>query len=499
MAISFTKYVDIVSGVGGNAGVRERDLILRVFTTNDLVPPGSFIEFTTLSDVLAYFGSTSEEYKRAVFYFGWISKNITAPQKIAYARWADADEPPRIFGNVQDQALASFTSITAGTFSLKLGATTNTIGPIDFSGAASLAAVATLVQTAIRAKTGSMWTAATVAYDATRGSFNFVGGVAGAAAIATAAGTGGSDCAAQLGWLTGAILAPGADEETVTETLDASAQASDNFASFLFMPSLSVDEIEEAAAWNDAQNEKFMYCIPVTQANAAAYYTALAGYSGAGVTLSEIANEYPEQFPAMIGAATDYDRQNSVVNFMFQQATLTPGVTTTALSNTLDAERTNYYGRTQTAGQFRDFYQRGVLMGGDNDAVDMNTYFNEIWLKDAAGASILSLLLSVGRLPANKTGQIQLEGILQTVVDRALFNGTISVGKALNATQKLFISDQTGDDKAWYQVQNAGYWLGVTFESFVTEDSRTEWKAVYTLIYSKDDAIRKVEGSHQLI
>ena len=27
----------------------------------------------------------------------------------------------------------------------------------------------------------------------------------------------------------------------------------------------------------------------------------------------------------------------------------------------------------------------------------------------------------------------------------------------------------------------------------------TEWKAVYTLIYSKDDAIRKVEGSHVLI
>jgi hypothetical protein len=36
-------------------------------------------------------------------------------------------------------------------------------------------------------------------------------------------------------------------------------------------------------------------------------------------------------------------------------------------------------------------------------------------------------------------------------------------------------------------------------QSYVTVDGRTEWKAVYTLIYSKDDTVRKVEGSHVLI
>jgi hypothetical protein len=40
-------------------------------------------------------------------------------------------------------------------------------------------------------------------------------------------------------------------------------------------------------------------------------------------------------------------------------------------------------------------------MGLATDPVDMNVYANEIWLKDAAGAAILSLLLSLGKVSAN--------------------------------------------------------------------------------------------------
>ena len=84
-------------------------------------------------------------------------------------------------------------------------------------------------------------------------------------------------------------------------------------------------------------------------------------------------------------------------------------------------------------------------------------------------------------------------------MEQALFNGVISVEKPLTTVQKLYITEITGDDLAWHQVQNAGYWVDAVMQSYVTEDARTEWKCVYTLVYSKDDAIRKVEGSHILI
>lgn len=381
MAISFTKYVDITSGVGGSGGVRQRDLIGRIFTTNTALAVGTIVEVTTLADVATLFGTTSEEYKRASFYFGWVSKNISSPTKLSFARWDDATP------------------------------------------------------------------------------------------------------------------------ETITAALTASTESNNNFGSFCFTTTaaLSLLEVTEAATWNDAQNNMFHYCVATTAANASAWSTALIGLSGVSLTLDEIADEYHEMIPMIILAATNYTKRNAVQNYMFQQFTATPTVMTTALSTTYDNARVNYYGRTQTAGQSIDFYQRGVMMGLVTDATDMNTYANEQWLKDAAGSAIMSLLLSMPKVSANETGRAQLLSVIQSVIDSALFNGVISVGKTLDTTQKVYITSITGDDLAWHQVQAIGYWVDCSLKSYVTTDSRTEWKAVYTLLYAKDNIIRSVEGTHTLI
>lgn len=498
MAINFSRYVDIVSGVGGGAGVRQRDLIARIFSTNELIPTKSLIEFDTPDDVGTYFGTASEEYKRAAFYFGWISKNITKARKIAFARWADTATAPQLFGKVGNFSLNAFQAVTAGNLTITMGADTNAVGPVDFSLAASLSDVASILQTAIRAETGTQFASATVTYDAVRKSFNLEGSAAGVAPIAIEAGST-NDIANMLGWLAGAILSDGVAAESVTDALIESTDASNNFGSFLFMPALTDAQVEEVAQWNNTQNVLFMYCVPVSANDAADYYDMLKGYQGVGVTLSETADEFPEMVPMMILAATDYNRRNSTQNYMFQQFNLTPSVTRTVDANVYDPLRVNYYGRTQTAGQYIDFYQRGVLMGLATNPTDMNTYANEQWLKDAAGAAIMELLLSLAKVSANTAGRAQLLATIQSVIDRALFNGTISVGKPLGNTQKQFIIAQTGDPLAWVQVQNIGYWIDCVLQSYVTTDGRTEWKAVYTLIYSKEDTIRKVEGSHQLV
>lgn len=502
MAISFRKYVDITSGVGGGAAVRERDLITRIFTDNPLLPTGTQAEFDTLEDVGSYFGTNSEEYARAAFYFGWISKNITRAKKISFARWTPDAVAPRIYGAPATYALAQFTGISDGSITLTMGGTTQALSGIDFSGAASLAAVAGLIEDAIQAVVagGALWTAATVSYDAVRGSFNLLGGATGAAPISVAAGAGGTDISALIGWRdVDAILSAGAAAQTVTDVLDASAGSSNNFASFLFMPTLTDEEALEAATWANAQNVMFMFLLRTLEADAQANYDALKALAGTAMTLAPLSTEYDEMVPGIILAATDYSRRNSVQNYMFQQFALAAKVSSTTTSNELDAVRCNYYGVTQTAGQLLEFYQRGTMMGPATAPVDQNTFANEIWLKDAAGAAIMSLLLSLARVSANTKGRAQLIAVLQSVVDRALNNGTISVGKALNTTQKLYIAELTGEELAWYQVQNDGYWFDVAFLPVVTEDDRTEYKATYTLIYSKDDTVRKVEGTHVLI
>lgn len=723
MAISQSRYVDITSGVGAGAAASTRELIGRFFSTNSLIPTGTSLEFTSADEVATYFGSASDEYKRALFYFGWVSKNITSPKKISFARWADSATPATIYGAVADYTLADFTGISSGGFEFTLGGTTITLTGIDLTGAGSLSAVAALIQTAIRAQTsgGTDWTSALVTYNSTRKSFDFEGGLAGAgsaatgtitldtnvspgvratgtvtfttnaaandtvvingttitfvasgatgnqvnigatsddtasalqtflaasadtniakmtytvatnvvtctsvlygtvgnsytlaktgthitvsgavltggvaadtltvngiaitfvasgatgnqvlvgvSAAATAANiqtflsaatdpelleatyatvsnvttityreigtqgnsftlaksssnitisgatlTGGTDIsgiaveaapsgvdiAAPLGWLAGAILSDGSDAQTITALLSESAAESNNFGSFAFVGALTLDDVTEAATWNLAQNNSYLYSVPVLAADRDSWYSALSGIGGTTLTLAPLSTEYPEQEPMMILAATDYTQANSVQNFMFQQFALTPSVITNANANIYDALRINYYGQTQTAGQLISFYQRGVMMGLPTDALDQNTYANEIWLKDAASAAIMTLLLALSRVSADNTGRAQILSVVQDVINQAVNNGTISIGKPLTSAQKLTIASITADPNAWQQVENTGYWVNVEIIPYI-ESSTTKYKARYTLIYSKDDIIRKVEGRDVLI
>lgn len=499
--ISFKRYVDIVSGVGGGAGVRVRDLILRLFTNSPRVPSDGIVEMTSAADVGTYFGLASPEYLRAAFYFGFISKLITAPKRISFSRWADIASAARIYGATATRVVSQFTGITTGSFKLTLGGFTFDLTALNFSGATTLSNIATILQTAIQAQAGggAIWTGALVTYNATAQRFELVGGTTGAAPVATAVAATGVDIRSLLGWDATAVFSAGVAPEEPVVAFTRSAEANDNFGSFAFVQTITPAQIAAVAVQNDTYNVKFLYTVPVLAADAATTYAALSGLSGVAATLAPLSTEYPELLPSAILAATDYSRRNSVQNYMFQQAALTPSVTTNADADTMDANRINYYGRTQTAGQFLDFYQRGEMMGLATDPVDMNVYANEMWFKDAVGAAIMGLLLSAARVPANSTGRGQMLAILQSVIEAATFNGTISIGKPLTTTQKLFITNLTDDEQAWQQVFRLGYWLDGVMQSYVTTDSRTEWKFVYTLIYSKDDAIRKVQGSHILI
>lgn len=498
MSISITRYVDITSGVGAGGAVPQRELIGRIFTDNPKVPVDALITFDDASDVAAYFGAGSEEYARAAFYFAFISKSITAPKKIGYARWAKSASVARIYGAKVTSALSVFTAITSGTMTLNVGGTSAVLTGVNLSAAASYTDVATALQTAIRAAGGAVFTSATVTYDATAGVFNFVASGTGNNAISiTAPGT----LAGPLGWAsTAAVFSPGVVAVSAVTALAALTQSNNDFGSFCFLTGALTDaDISAVSAWNATNNVDFVFCARVTSANAAALSAANIGNAGTALVLAPVSTEYDEMMPMIVLAATDYTHRASVQNYMFQVANLTAKVTTDADANLYDGLRVNYYGVTQTAGKNILFFQRGILLGGITAPVDINTYANEIWLKDAATAALMSLLLAMPRIPANAEGRAQVLAILQDPIDRALFNGTISVGKSLTTQQKLFVGQMSGDPDAWHQVQDAGWWLDAVVEPYTGPGNTTEYRIVYTLIYAKDDTIRRVDGTHALI
>lgn len=501
MSIDITRYVAITSGVAATGGVAQRELIGRLFSEDPKVPTNGILEFTSAANVGAYFGTGSIEYARAVFYFGFVSKSLSAPRKLSFARHARAASPARIYGSVPIGSLLAFQSVTAGTLSLTIGAQTANLTGLNFSSAVSLANVASILQTAVQLAAGNQFTSATVAYDATAGAFNFVAssGQTAAAEISVNAAAGGS-IATLMGWSLGAVFSPATPVQTITEALTASTAISNNFGSFAFVSTtLTVDETLEAATWNAARNVEFIFSARTTAAYAVSLSAAVLAKAGTGVTLAPLTGEYPEMLPMMILAATNYQRPGSVQNYMYYQASgLTPAVTTDALADLYDPLRVNYIGQTQTAGQQLSFYQRGVLMGDPTAPVDMNVYANEIWFKDAANAAIMALLLALPRIPANADGRGQILAILQDPINLALNNGAISVGKTLTTAQRLYVTQLTDDPDAFQQVQAIGYWIDCQIEPRVVDDI-TIYVAVYTLVYGKDDTIRKVEGQHILV
>lgn len=491
--IPLTKYVDIVSGVAGAAVLPRREMIGRIFTSNVLVPPQSPLEFSSLNAVASHFGTTSEEYERAAKYFGWVSPVISTASKISYGRYAPAATAPQVHSNTTAKSLAAINELDDDTLTLTMGGYTAAMTGVDLSGSASIAAAMATLEALIQAEVygGDLFTGATVVYDPTTNRITLTGGETGEADISVS-GT----VADVLGWTSGATVCYGSDAQTPTESLIASDSQSDNFGSFLFIPALSNSQIADVAEWNDAQNVKYQYCVPTTKANQGALSALVDTYSGTGVTI--VVADFDEMAQMIVLAATPFERRNGVMTPMFKQFDFAATVTDEAESDQLDAARVNYIGRTQSAGRTVSFYQPAVLKGLSTDPLDMNTYGNEQWLKADAANQIMNLLLSQGQVTANDQGAALVGNALQETIDASVFNGIIASGKNMTNQQKAFITQATGDEYAWQQVQSIGYWYSVT----ITTDQVggvTRYKATYLLIYGKADAIRKVEGTHALI
>lgn len=496
MAIKITRYVDITSSVSGASSVAQRKLDHRRFVDDPRVPVGSIVEMGK-GDADAFFGSTSAEAVFARQYFAYVSPApASSPRALQFAAYAPSGRAPAVFGGTHS-SLAELNAISSGSVDITFGATSQSVTGVNLSAAGSLAAVATELQTAVRLESGAQFATATVTYDVSRASFVLTGGVVEDAAVAITGGT----LAPLLGWTgPGAILSPGVEAQEPIDAFQAAEQASDSFGSASFGESITVDQTEAVALYVAGENIKYQFYVSVTPSTYTATAAALDGIQSTGLILNATAGEYKEAIPAAIMSATDYDRRNAAINYMFRQVGgFTADVTTDALANVYDTARVNYYGQTASAGQNISFFQRGFLLGGATAPLDMSVHANEQWLKSYLTAQLLSLQLSLNKIPANNEGRGYILAQLADAINKAKLNGTIIVDKVLTVAQQISVTQLSGDPDAWRDVQTKGFWVDVVIVQTVPVSGVTEYEAQYTLIYSKGDVVRKVVGSHNLI
>lgn len=501
--ISSDRYVEIVSGVGGATAFATRQLILRLFTNSEAFPTNSVVNFSSESDLLSFLNndSTKEEYKQAVQYFSYVSKAIRKPKAISIARWAEVNTSAQVFGS-KTATLDKLKTYTAAVLDVTLGGSTYNATAIDLSAAASYAAIAAILEGKIQALDASL-SGATVAFNSASGGFDVdtSGDADGSLTFVSAT----SGFLSDIGLDATAVFSSGITAQTLTEVLTASDNLSNNFGSLAFVQDLDLTEIEEVATWVNGKNFAYLYCEKSTKANASAYFEALKGYGGLAVTLYDpsVIGEYPWLHPAAEAAAINPAKPNAFPNFMFaSDDALSPVITTDSEADTYDALRMNYMGRTQEAGNTKVWYQRGVLMGGDTAAKTMSVYMAEVWFKAELKSQFLNMFNALPGITPDISGRSYINLYIDAAIAQALpdsGNGMISVGKQLTTTQKAYITQVTGDEDAWKQVQNDGFWTSVSFASSVAESGVTEWTAEYTIIYSTAEKIRKVSGTHILI
>lgn len=496
MAISQTKYVDI-SSVQKGSDIYE-NLNGRVYTSSANIPAGMTLDFDSLDMVMTVFDEGTDEYKFANKYFSYRNLKGKRPKALSFSNYNPEGRKCTLRATATPVALATLKEISDGSIKIDMGGVATEITSIDLSEVTSYADVATAIQTAIRAVTanGELWTGATVTYDSTCG-FVLQGGTVSASNIGYATdATSGTALADKIKWTSSdqPFVSAGMESETPLACVRRTMSELPSCGSFAFLDALTLSQISDLAQWNHNQNVRYIYSVAVDSTNYSTIQTAVANYDGICLTYGN--DKFVSYMPMAIFSATDFESANGTVCYMFIQFDgEEASVTTDTLSNTLDALRINYYGQTKRSGQGLSFYQRGYLQGS---IPDIGVYANEIWLKKEIENASLTLFTRRGKLPANSTGVGIFRTAIQPILDLSISNGTFLLGKVLTRSQRDSVIETTDSEDAISLIQDQGYWFNVEVIDNVV-NSITEYYLRYTLLYSKGDAIRKIEGTDILL
>lgn len=266
-----------------------------------------------------------------------------------------------------------------------------------------------------------------------------------------------------LSQLAGAVLSQGSAVAVPAVFMAAIINQTQNWATF----ATSFEPVQADAlafsAWNNSQNNRYMYVNWTTEPSAISlgnatnqgYKIAQAGYSGTEMIYAPVIGAAEAVFQMGAIASIDFTQTDGRTTMAFRgQSGLTPDVTTQTTAATLIANGYNFYGSYATANaQFRLFYPGQV--SGQFQWVD--SYVNQIWLNNALQLALMNLLTQVKSIPYNVAGRALIEAACLDPITAAVNFGAIRTGITLSALQIAEVNaaagmkiDPTLSQRGWY-------------------------------------------------
>ena len=301
---------------------------------------------------------------------------------------------------------------------------------------------------------------------------------------------------------TGAVTSQGAAPATPSAFMNNIIQITTDWATFttIFDPDNGYGNANKQlfAAWNNGQNNQFLYVpadtdITPTESTAATQslgYILEANNTSGTAPVYDPTGENLNAFICGAVASIDYTEINGAATLAFKsQSGLTGSVNTQTAWANLIANSYNSYGNYATATQGFVFLYPG-LVTGEFEWID--SYVNQIWLNSNLQLSLMTLLTSARSVPYDAAGYALVRAACTTVIQQALINGVINTGVPLDALQIAEVNNAAGlpIDQT---LSSVGYYLQILPASAPTRNARQS--PPITLWYTSAGSIQKISLS----
>lgn len=384
--------------------------------------------YTSASAVLVDFASNSEEYLAAVAYFA----QKPAPQQLMIGnRFASAVAGHLRGSTLADQVIGDWTGITNGGFDIAINGVNEQITGLNFSAVATMANIATVIQTALNSAVAGTTCTWTGSYFLITSPTTGVSSTVGFALTPTHSGSP-TDVSTKIGGTlaSGANSVTGIAAETMTVTLAALQLFNGSWYGLALTTAASTQDTKDAAAWAETALVEFWTtsndpnCALASSTGDIAYFFKNLGYNKTNVFYdSANADSYLAVSAMARMAIVDYTQPNSITTLAFKSA---PGFAPSAITETqklaLDGKNCNYYA---SFGGFSMFYKGRSANGRPIDEVIALD-----WLDSTLQAALFNVLAaSPTKIPQTDKGVQQLvHGAQAQALEPAVNNGLLAPG-----------------------------------------------------------------------
>lgn len=483
MSLPYSAIVPNSAVVENPAFATEKKHMLLAVTSALMPSSVSFLEFSGLSavsDFGAYFGKGTTEYKQVQKYFGYLSKDGNAPDKLVVARWYKTAAGASIKGAPVTTPVSAILALDDASFVLNMNGVESTI-TIDFTAQqdpdTSYSQIASIIQTALQTN----YENSTCVYSSITGGFIITSGTTGKTSVTSgvSASATGTDVSVMFGLAKGE-LSQGVDAETFAEFCDRIYHANTAGYSITTLETLNQSEITAAVQWLQTVTGGQSYNTAVRlvfnvvdKTDAKTIQTALIAQNYTGYVICyDKHNEFINVLDCAICATIDYSIENGSINFNFQPASgytaitdlgtvvdYQKGLTNSSLVNELNNLKISFVYSLGFGNQEQVLYGFGY-MAGDFGTEDVQV--NESALEQNIQVSIINALVTLNKVKMRgKDANNLVMSLLTTPLNLFKTNGTIANGGTLTDSEKALISQATGNSSAAEAVEQNGYYIKV--------------------------------------